>query len=275
MKELERLHKVMAEAGLGSRRKCELLIASGRITVDGKKITEVGMVVDPVKARISYDGELVKKQKKVYYLFNKPKNCVCTNAKSSKTYRAIDFLGHIEQRIYTIGRLDKDSEGLIILTNDGQLSNLLSHPRYGIEKTYVVEVRGRITDESIRLLKKGVWISDGKTSPVSIKVLRRRYKSCSLQMVLKEGKNREIRRIIAKVGFSVISLKRTRIGPLMAVSSLKVGRYRKLSTAEVERLYSMHKTNHGENTNDTDGTSKIKQDNPRNETGRPIRRRRR
>jgi 23S rRNA pseudouridine2605 synthase len=151
---MERLHKILAEAGLGSRRKCESLITSGRVSVNGKRITKMGQVADSTKDSIYCDGEPIKRQKKIYYLLNKPRGFVCTNVENSKAPRAIDLLSNIEQRIYTVGRLDKESEGLIIITNDGELANLLSHPRYGIEKTYLAEVKGRVTDETIRSLKR-------------------------------------------------------------------------------------------------------------------------
>ncbi|ODS32502.1 MAG: putative pseudouridine synthase [Candidatus Scalindua rubra] len=236
---MERLHKILAQAGLGSRRKCESLIESGRISIDGRRVTKLGQMVDPTKENIYCDGELIKRQKKIYYLLNKPRGYVCTNVKGSKDPRAIDLLSHIEQRIYTVGRLDKDSEGLIILTNDGELANLLSHPRYGIEKTYSVEVKGRITNESVRVLKRGIWISDGKALPARVRVIHRRYKSSTLELVLKEGKNREIRRILARVDHPVVSLKRVKIGHLKMDPKLKVGKYRPLNKGEIESLYSL------------------------------------
>lgn len=236
---MERLHKVLAQAGLGSRRKCESLITSGRVSIDGKRVTKIGQVVDPAREKIYCDGEPIKKQKKIYYLLNKPRGYVCTNLRTSEYRRAIDLLKNVEQRIYTVGRLDKDSEGIIILTNDGELANLLSHPRYGIKKTYRVEIRGRVTNDAVRLLKRGIWISDGKFSPTGIKVIHRRYKSSTLEMVLREGKNREIRRILAKIGHPVVSLKRIKIGPLRVDSNLKVGKYRPLRKIEIERLYSL------------------------------------
>ena len=152
---MERLHKFLAEAGLGSRRKCENLIESGRVSIDGKRVTKMGQMVDPAKDRVYCDGESIKKQKKIYFLLNKPRGYVCTNVANSKDPRAIDLLNHIEQRVYTVGRLDKDSEGLIIITNDGELANLLSHPRYGIEKTYLAVVKGRVSDPAIRVLRRG------------------------------------------------------------------------------------------------------------------------
>ncbi len=236
---MERLQKILAQAGLGSRRKCESLITSGRVSIDGKCITKLGQLVDPTRDNIYCDGESIKKQKKIYYLLNKPRGFVCTNVENSKDPRAIDLLGHISQRVYTVGRLDKDSEGLIIITNDGELANLLTHPRYGIEKTYLVAVKGRVSDATVRVLKRGIWISEGKASPARVKIISRRYKHSSLEIVLREGKNREIRRILAKIDHPVISLKRVKIGPLKMHYSLRVGKYRSLSKEEVESLCSL------------------------------------
>ena len=235
---MERLHKIMAEAGLGSRRKCESLITSGRVSVNGKRITKMGQMADPTKDSICCDGEPIKRQKKIHYLLNKPRGFVCTNVKNSRDPRAIDLLSNIEQRIYTVGRLDKESEGLIIITNDGELANLLSHPRYGIEKTYLVEVKGRVTDEAIRVLKRGIWISEGKALPARVKVVYKKSKYSILELVLREGKNREIRRILAKIDHPVVSLRRIKIGPLKMSHNLKVGKYRSLSKEEVKSLYS-------------------------------------
>jgi 23S rRNA pseudouridine2605 synthase len=236
---MERLHKFLAEAGLGSRRKCESLIESGRVSIDGKRVTKLGQMVDPAKVRICCDGESIKRQKKIYFLLNKPRGYVCTNVEHSKDPRAIDLLNHIEQRVYTVGRLDKDSEGLIIITNDGELANLLSHPRYGIEKTYLAVVKGRVSDPAIRVLRRGVWISEGKASPARVKIISRRYKHSAIEIVLREGKNREIRRILAKIEHPVISLKRIKIGPLKMHYSLRVGKYRVLSKEEVGSLYAL------------------------------------
>jgi pseudouridine synthase family len=236
---MERLHKFLAEAGLGSRRKCESLIESGRVSIGGKRVTKLGQMVDPAKDSVYCDGESIKKQKKIYFLVNKPRGYVCTNVAHSNDPRAIDLLNYIEQRVYTVGRLDKDSEGLIIITNDGELANLLSHPRYGVEKTYLVVVKGRVSDATIRVLKRGIWISEGKASPASVKIISRRYKHSALEIGLKEGKNREIRRILAKIDHPVISLKRTKIGPLKMHYSLRVGKYRALSKEEVQSLYAL------------------------------------
>lgn len=235
---LERLQKVLAEAGFGSRRECEKIIEAGRVTVDGECVTKLGTVVDPDKSVIYCDGISVQKQRKIYYLLNKPKGYVCTNYDELDRLRAIDILKNITQRIYTIGRIDKESEGLIIITNDGDLANKLSHPRYEVTKTYYVEVDGYLTDEAIKSLKSGVWLSFGKTKPVRVQHLRKGRHSSRFEMVLKEGKNREIRRMLNECNYKVRILRRIKIGNLYD-PALKIGRYRKLTDAEVKRLYAL------------------------------------
>lgn len=232
---LERLQKVLAEAGLGSRRACERIIEAGRVTVDGKRVTTLGTSVDPDKNKICVNGEAIKKQRKIYYLLNKPKGFVCTNSDELDRIRAIDILDNVTQRIYTIGRLDKESEGLVILTNDGDFSNKLSHPRYEISKTYFVEVDGYLTDVAVKALESGIWLSFGKTRPVRVKNVHRGSKRSRFEMVLKEGKNREIRRMLTDCGYKVRILRRTKIGTL-SDPDLKIGKYRKLTDREIAQL---------------------------------------
>lgn len=235
---LERLQKVLAEAGLGSRRACEKIIEAGLVTVDGKRVTTLGTSVDPDKNKICVNGEAIKKQRKIYYLLNKPKGFVCTNSDELDRIRAIDILDNVTQRIYTIGRLDKESEGLVILTNDGDFSNKLSHPRYEISKTYFVEVDGYLTDVAVKSLESGIWLSFGKTRPVRVKNVHRGSKRSRFEMVLKEGKNREIRRMLTDCGYKVRILKRTKIGTL-SDPDLKIGKYRKLTDREMAQLYEL------------------------------------
>jgi 23S rRNA pseudouridine2605 synthase len=232
----ERLQKVLAGAGFGSRRECEKLIADGRVTVNGKRVTTLGTTVDPDKDTIYCDGMPVQKQRKIYFLLNKPKGYVCTNRDELERLQAIDIVKNITQRVYTVGRLDKESEGLIIITNDGELANKLSHPRYEVLKTYFVEVGGYLTDEAIMALEKGVWLSFGKIRPVKVKDIRRGRQKSRFQIVLKEGKNREIRRMLDEYGFKVHILRRIRIGNL-SDPDLKIGKYRKLTDQEVAQLY--------------------------------------
>jgi len=225
----------MAEAGIGSRRECENIIAAGRVTVDGKRVTTLGTVVDSDKSTVCCDGVAVRKQRKIYYLLNKPKGYVCTNRDELDRLRAIDILENITQRIYTVGRLDKESEGLIVLTNDGDFANKLSHPKYEVKKTYFVEVDGYLTDTAVKALESGVWLSFGKTRPVKVQHVRSGKDRSRFEMVLREGKNREIRRMLNECGYKVRILRRIKIGNLCD-PALKIGRYRKLTDAEVARL---------------------------------------
>lgn len=235
---MERLQKILANAGIGSRRQCERLIASGHVTVNGKPVRKMGVTVDPQKSKICCDGVLIGSEKKVYYLLNKPKGFVCSSRDEFDRPVATDLLQDVPQRVYTVGRLDEDSEGLIIVTNDGILTNLLCHPRYGVPKTYRVEVGGQIDEDGIKLsLNKGVWLSEGKTLPAKVKVLRRGKNNTIFEITLREGRNREVRRILVKLGLTVRSLKRIAIGWL-SDPRLKTGRYRRLTKDEVARFYS-------------------------------------
>lgn len=231
-----RLQKLLAEAGFGSRRECERLIASGHVAVDGNIVTEMGCLVDPQHQKIYCKGVPVKREVKIYYLLNKPKGYVCTNRDELGRPRAIDLLHGLAQRVYCVGRLDADSEGLIILTNDGELTNLLTHPRYGVAKTYLAEVNARIEAKDLENLRKGVWLSGGKTSPARVKVLRRGSNNTWLEITLREGRNREVRRILARLGYKVRILRRIRIGWLED-PGLKTGKFRRLSQGEVTRFY--------------------------------------
>ncbi|MEK7733077.1 MAG: pseudouridine synthase [Planctomycetota bacterium] len=239
---LERLQKFLAGAGIGSRRECERFIEEGRVSVNGKLVTALGTVVDTEKNDISFDCAPVQKERKIYYLLNKPKGYICTNRDELDRLKAIDILENITQRIYTIGRLDMESEGLLIVTNDGDLANKLSHPKFEVRKTYFVEVDGYITDAAIDALKSGVWLSFGKTNPVTVQHVRRGKKRSRFEMVLKEGKNREIRRMLNDCGYKVQTLRRTKIGNLCD-PELKVSKYRKLTPSEVMRLYTLAERN--------------------------------
>ncbi len=230
----ERLQKVLAGAGIDSRRKCEQLIVEGRVSVNGKVVERLPAFVEPEKDVITVDGHRISLGKKVYYLLNKPKGVVCTNSDPLGRKRAIDLIDS-RQRIFCVGRLDIDSTGLIILTNDTELTNRLTHPRYGCPKTYVVKVRGEITAEKIEKLKKGIRLAEGKTAPAFVKVLKRGRETTLLEMTIREGMNRQIRRMLAKVGLKAISLKRTRVANI-SIKGLGVGKFRKLKEYELTVL---------------------------------------
>jgi 23S rRNA pseudouridine2605 synthase len=232
---LERLQKILAHAGLGSRRDCEDYISQGRVTVDGKVVRELGTKVDPEQVSIVVDGERIHLEKMVYYAVNKPKGYVSTNDDPAGRPRVIDLLPEVPERVYSVGRLDEDSTGLMILTNDGELANRLAHPRYGVEKTYRALVAGAPSRETLAKLTEGIWLSDGKVRAQHVRVVGTQGEATTLELVLAEGKKREIRRMLAKLGHKVMSLARTALGPIV-LKGLSPGEHRHLSTAEVELL---------------------------------------
>lgn len=230
----ERLQKVLAAAGVASRRKCEEVILEGMVRVNNKVVDELPAFVDPEKDVITVDGRKICAAQKVYFLLNKPKGVICTNSDPQGRKKAIDIV-RVRERIFCVGRLDIESTGIIILTNDSELANRLTHPRYGLAKTYIVDVKGQISGEQIEKLKRGVWLAEGKTGRAAIKILKRGRKESLAEVTIREGLNREIRRMFAKMGLPVRSLTRTRIGKINS-RGLGVGKFRALTKAEVEYL---------------------------------------
>ncbi len=235
---LVRLNKLLADCGVASRRASDELIVGGKVTVDGEPATELGLRVDPMKQRVEIDGFVLKPEnaRRRYYVLNKPAGVVCTNEPRETRPRAVDLVTDPRKgRIYTVGRLDEASLGLILLTNDGEFANRMMHPRYGVQKTYLVKVRGEIDDDALRKVREGVYLSEGRTSGARILVERRGREHSLLTMTIREGMNREIRRSFAKIGYKVLDLRRTRIGPL-SDRGLKTGRWRELERSEVAAL---------------------------------------
>jgi 23S rRNA pseudouridine2605 synthase len=232
---MERLNKLLAHAGVGSRRHVEELIAAGRVTVDGRPVRELGTRVDPEAQHVTVDGQPVKLERPVYWVVNKPRGYLCTNEDPAGRPRAIDLVPHVAQRVYTVGRLDEDSEGLLLLTNDGDLAHRLMHPRFGVEKTYLVQVAGHPSRDDVAQLLQGVWLSDGHVRARRVKVVKTQGDSTWMQVVLSEGKNREIRRMLARLKHKVLRLRRIAIGPVR-LDQLPRGKARKLSLAEVNAL---------------------------------------
>jgi len=230
----QRLQKVLAAAGVDSRRKCEELILDGAVRVNRKVVDKLPTFVDPQKDIIIVNGKRIRAARKVYFLLNKPKGVICTNRDPQGRKKAIDLV-HTNERIFCVGRLDVDTTGLIILTNDSELTNKLTHPRYVLAKTYVVRVKGEIAGGQIEKLKKGVWLAEGKTSGAAVKILRRRHTESLIEITIRQGLNRQVRRMLAKIGLPVKSLARTKIGRL-AVRGLGVGKSRPLTNAEVAYL---------------------------------------
>jgi 23S rRNA pseudouridine2605 synthase len=230
----ERLQKVLAAAGLGSRRDCEELITQGRVEIDRQVVSELGTKVDPLRQEIRVDGVVLHRPKRLYFAVNKPPGVVTTNFDPSGRPRVIDLVP-TEERVFAVGRLDRASEGLILVTNDGELANRVTHPRYGVEKTYHVRVEGAPDNEQLLRLRRGVRIAEGVARVQSVRIKSRHKNVSDLEIILNEGKNREIRRILAKVGHKVLSLKRVAVGPVK-LGELKSGTCRKLMPQEIEAL---------------------------------------
>lgn len=230
----DRLQKVLAAAGVASRRECEELIREGRVEVDHKVVTELGSRVDAATVEIRVDGEVLRRQRQLHFAVNKPVGVVCTSRDPSGRMRVIDLIP-TEERLFTVGRLDRNSEGLILVTNDGELANRLAHPRYGVEKIYQVRVAGHPTPEDLQTLRRGVHLAEGAVKVVSAKIKRRHKQATDLEIVLNEGRNREIRRLLAQLGHKVLFLKRTAIGPLR-LGKLPVGASRRLTNTELQQL---------------------------------------
>jgi 23S rRNA pseudouridine2605 synthase len=238
-----RLQKVMAAAGVGSRRHCEELILAGRVDVDGRPVRKLGTKVEPSTQQVRVDGRPLKiRESHVYYLVNKPDGVVSTNSDPAGRTRVVDLVPqHDGEHLYTVGRLDMSSEGLILVTNDGTLANGLTHPKFGVEKTYVALVAGQISQEVVDKLRDGVHLAEGVARCVRVHIRKTLPQSTLLEIVLAEGKNREIRRILAKVGHKVLKLKRTAIAGVK-LRDIKVGDFRRLSRDEIRQLQEASRT---------------------------------
>ncbi len=230
----QRLQKVLAAAGIASRRECEELIRMGRVEVDRQVITELGTRVDPDRQEIRVDGTPLARSKRVYFVVNKPPGVVSTSRDPERRMRVIDLVPD-DVRLFTVGRLDRASEGLMLVTNDGELANRLTHPRYGVAKTYRVRVAGHPTADELAVLRRGVHLAEGVARATSVRVRARQRQSTDLEIVLTEGRNREIRRVLARVGHKVMQLKRIALGPLR-LGELPTGAFRQLTSSEVRQL---------------------------------------
>ena len=230
-----RLQKYLADAGIASRRKCEQLIEEGRVKLNGA-VAEISMNVNDGDV-VTLDGKRVRaSNERVMIAFYKPKNVICSNAEDEDRKKVTDFFKELPYRLYTVGRLDYDSEGLILVTNDGDAANRLMHPRYGLSKTYNVLCSGRFTDAEIHALASGVMLEDGMTAPARVKLLRETDNgNTELSITIHEGRNRQVRRMVAAVGHDTLRLVRVSIGKL-TISGLKSGQWRFLSREETELL---------------------------------------
>jgi len=231
-----RVQKFLSEVGIVSRRKAEKLILEGRVTINGEIVRELWKQIDPEKDCIKLDNKIIKrKQKKIYILLFKPKGYVTTLKDEKGRPTVGDLLKDIKFRVFPVGRLDYNTEGLLILTNDGDMAQIMSHPRYGLKKTYMAKVSGILNEKAINTLKKGVKLSEGKTRPANVKVIKTLKNSCWLEITIKEGKKRQIRRMFEMIGHPVRKLKRTKIG-FLKLEGLLPGEYRYLSSSEIELL---------------------------------------
>lgn len=236
----ERLQKILARAGYGSRRACEKLILEGRVSVAGKAVRVLGSRADPQKQEIRVDGEPVRAEKPAYFLLHKPRGVICSTHDPAGRPLAVKLIDD-PRRLFTVGRLDEDSEGLLLVTNDGELANRLTHPRHRVEKTYRARVDGRVAGEQLEQLRRGVWLAEGRTAPVEVTVRRVRSGSSELELKLREGLNRQVRRMLAAAGLRCRRLKRVGLGPLR-LGDLPSGAYRELTGSERRGLWSAAET---------------------------------
>lgn len=232
----ERLQKILSRAGISSRRAAEKIILEGRVTVDDKIISELGAKADTEKNKICVDGKILKfDEEKIYILLNKPKNFLCTVKDDRGRKTVLDLVKNISERIYPVGRLDFDSEGLIILTNDGELTNLLLHPKFKINKTYRAKIFGELTDEKIKKLRAGIELDDGLTAPAEVFVISREKNFSVVEITIHEGRNRQIRRMFAAVGCEVKKLIRIKFANL-TLKGVESGKFRRLTENEIKNL---------------------------------------
>ncbi|HBO55020.1 pseudouridine synthase [Janibacter terrae] len=232
-----RLQKVLAAAGIGSRRACELLIQEGRVEVDGQVVTELGLRVDPLRQTVHVDGERVHlDESRVYLAFNKPVGVVTTMSDELGRLSIGDYVAGRPERLFHVGRLDADTEGLLILTNDGDLAHRLQHPAHGVLKTYIAEIPGPVPKDLGKRLREGVQLEDGPVAVDSFRVVDSRPGKAIVEVILHEGRKHIVRRMLEHVGHPVLSLVRTQVGPI-TLGTTKSGRWRALSRAEIADLY--------------------------------------
>ncbi|MEH7130149.1 pseudouridine synthase [Neobacillus drentensis] len=233
---MERLQKVIAQAGIASRRKSEELIKEGRVKVNGKVVTELGLKVSS-SDRVEVNGIQIEKEEPVYFLLYKPRG-VISSVNDEKGRKVVtDYFQHVKERIFPVGRLDYDTSGLLVLTNDGEFANLLMHPKSEIDKVYVAKVKGIPSKENLRKLEKGIRLEDGKTAPARVKLLSadNKKQSAIVEITIHEGRNRQVRRMFEAIGHDVLKLKRERYA-FLTLNGLKTGDARELTPHEVKQL---------------------------------------
>ncbi|MBI2353537.1 MAG: rRNA pseudouridine synthase [Deltaproteobacteria bacterium] len=232
----ERLQKIISAAGITSRRASEELILNGRVTVNGAVVTELGTKADPAMDLITVDGKpLQVSGQRVYILLNKPTGYITALKDSRERALVTDLLKDVPERVYPVGRLDYNTEGLLLLTNDGEWANRLMHPRHEVEKEYFVRVRGKVSEQQLKRLAEGVELAEGKTAPAVVRLVKDGEQNDWISIAIHEGRNRQVRRMCEAVSLSVVRLRRVRYGSL-SMGTLKPGEFRYLSEAEVNAL---------------------------------------
>ncbi len=230
-----RLQKFLSDAGVASRRHAEELILEGHVLVNDRVVDALPAFVDPGRDRVVVDGTPVRPQRLEYFMVNKPKGVVCTNRDPGGRVRVADLLPDLKSRLFPVGRLDAESTGLVLMTNDGELAQRLTHPRYGVPKTYHAEVRGRVPDDLPARLRQGIYLAEGPARADRVEVVYAGNDRSSLLITLREGRNRQIRRMLARLGHPVKKLKRISIGPL-SLRGLPLGAARRLTARELAEL---------------------------------------
>ena len=231
-----RLQKYLASCGVASRRNAEIMITDGRIAVNGMTVTELGTQVDEMTDVVTVDGEIVRPEEEKYYIaYNKPVGEISSVRDPEGRATVLDRFRDFPVRLFPVGRLDYDSEGLLLLTNDGELMNRLLHPSFEIPKSYLTRVSNAVTDEEIRTLRRGVMIDGRMTSPAEVRLIRHDTFSTELLITIHEGRNRQVRKMIAAIGRQVVRLKRVRFGPVQ-LGDLPSGMWRKLTDEEIAKL---------------------------------------
>lgn len=230
-----RLAKYLANSGVSSRRKAELLISSGKVKVNGIIVTELGTNIDPDSDIVECDGKIIKREQKIYILLNKPQGYLSSVSDPHGRPTVVDLIKDVENRVYPVGRLDLDTEGLLLLSNDGDFSNLMLHPRYEIPKTYEVLVKGTVSEKSLQLLSQGILLEDGLTAPAKVKIIKKYKNETLLTIEIHEGRKRQVKRMFKAVNHPVIKLTRIKLA-FLNIKGIKLGEYRFLTTTEVKNL---------------------------------------
>ncbi len=232
---MERLQKYMAHSGVASRRRSEEIIAEGRVRVNGKVVTGMGFKVDPGTDKVEVDGKVISPEQKVYYLLHKPVGCISTTDDPRGRKTVLDYIPESSPRVYPVGRLDYDTSGLLLITNDGQLTNLLTHPAHEIDKTYMTEIEGKLTSRDRNRFCEGIELEDGETAPAELEEIYVSDAKSIFLLTIHEGRNRQVRRMCGQLGHNVISLKRIGLA-FLKLGELDEGEFRHLKEREVQKL---------------------------------------